>query len=50
MDDIIDCFGIHAKEKIPKKWKYPIQFAYWVSLEYPEIRKEYDKIVKEEII
>lgn len=43
--DVIDCFGIYAKETMPKKWKYPIKFAYWVCMEYPEIRKQYDNII-----
>ena len=46
MDDLVDCFGINAKKNVPKTWKYPIQFAYWVCMEYPEIRKEYNDLIK----
>jgi len=47
MNDVIDCFGISAKEDMPKMWKYPLRFAYWVSVEHPEIRKEYDELLKQ---
>jgi len=41
-----DCFGFDAKKKLPKEWKYPLQFAYWVCMEYPEVKKEYDDAIK----